>query len=156
MLRNLSVALCICLLAQAGEARADSLVATIASWHASSHGGGDTVFNEVNPGLGYEYPLSESHTLGFGFYDNSYNRNTDYILDLWQPLQWTPDIGKIKFGLAMGLVSGYEGESFEPMAVPMLSYENHMWGLNLITLTFPTPKLFERSVFALQLKVNIP
>ncbi len=136
-------------------ASADALVTTAASWHATNHGG-STGYNEVNPGLGYEHQLNDQHTLALGFYNNSYDRNTDYLLDLWQPLQSATDFGTFKFGLAFGLASGYEGDSFVPVAVPMLSYENSVWGLNLVTVTFPTPVLVERSVFALQLKLKLP
>lgn len=153
---NIFIALLLACLIPLQNADADSIVVTAASWHATNHGGGDTLFNEVNPGLGYEHPLNETNTLALGFYHNSYKRNTDYILDIWQPLQWAPNNGKLKFGLAAGLVSGYEGDSFSPIAVPMLSYEHNSWGINLVTLTFPTPKLVERSVFALQFKINIP
>jgi hypothetical protein len=135
---------------------ADALVATAASWHATNHGAGNSGYNEINPGLGYEHTLNDTHTLALGFYNNSYNRNTDYLLDIWQPLQGDPGIGKFKFGLAIGVVSGYEGDSFIPIAVPMLSYENRYWGLNLVTLAFPTPVLVDKSVFALQLKIILP
>jgi hypothetical protein len=154
---NIVIALLLACLIPLQNASADSIVVTVASWHASNHGGGDTLFNEVNPGLGYEHPLNETNTLALGFYNNSYNRNTDYILDIWQPLQWAPsNNGKFKFGLAAGLVSGYEGDSFSFIAVPMLSYEYKNWGMNLVTLIIPTSELAERSVFALQFKVNIP
>lgn len=155
MLRHLPLVIALCLLTPANEVHADAIVLSGASWHASNHGAGNTLFNEANLGLGYEHHLNENHTLALGFYDNSYNRNTDYLLDLWQPLQWTPDIGKIKFGLAMGVVSGYVSDFFMPIAVPMLSYENRIWGVNLVTLTFPTQPLVERSMFAVQLKVII-
>lgn len=155
MLKHLPLAIVLCLLAQSNSAQADAIVATIASWHATNHGG-NSGYNEVNPGLGYEHPLNERHTFSLGFYDNSYDRNTDYILDLWQPLQGRSDFGTFKFGLAFGIATGYENDSFSPVAVPMLSYENSTWGLNLITVTFPTPVLLKRSVFALQLKIKLP
>jgi hypothetical protein len=155
MFRNLQLATAICLLALTNNVHADAIAISGLSWHASNHGG-NTYFNEENPGLGYEHGLNETHTLAVGFYYNSSKRETDYLLDFWQPFQWTPDIGKIKFGVAMGLVSGYDGNDFMPTAVPMLSYENRIWGVNLVTLTFPTHPLVERSVFAVQLKINIP
>ncbi|HEU0187508.1 MAG TPA: hypothetical protein VFR06_06410 [Gallionellaceae bacterium] len=155
MLKHLPLAIVLCLLAHPGCAQADAIVATVASWHATNHGG-STGYNEANSGLGYEHPLNESHTLALGFYDNSYGRNTDYLLDLWQPLQGRTDFGTFKFGLAIGIASGYEDDSFTPVAVPMLTYENSTWGLNLVTVTFPTPVLVERSVFALQLKIRLP
>lgn len=155
MFRNIPSVLALCLLALPSQAWADAIAISGASWHATSHGG-DTAFNEVNPGLGYEHVLNENHTLALGFYLNSSNRETDYLLDLWQPLQWTPDFGKLKFGLAMGLASGYDGNFFMPVALPMLSYENRVWGLNLIALTFPTKPLVDKSVFAAQLKIIIP
>ncbi len=160
MLKNLPLMIVICVSGTLQNAHADSIVITGASWHASDHGGsdniGDTYFNEINPGLGFEHPLNENNTFSLGFYNNSFSRHTDYILDFWQPLQWAPSIGKIKFGLAVGIASGYQGDSFIPVAVPMLTYENENWGLNFVTITFPMPELAKRSVLAVQLKINIP
>lgn len=155
MLRNLQFAIATCLFAIANNVLADAIVISGVSWHATSHGG-DTAFNEINPGMGYEHVLNETHTLSLGFYDNSSNRITEYALDIWQPFQWTPDFGKLKVGLAMGLATGYGDGYVMPMAVPMVTYENHTWGLNLITLTFPDQLLIKRSVFAAQLKVILP
>jgi hypothetical protein len=158
MLKKFSFVFVAGVLAAAQYAYADSIVVSVRSWHASDHGAGETKtnHNEENPGIGYEHILNKNNTLAFGYFVNSFDRHANYLVDYWQPLQWeTRVVGRIKFGCIAGISSGYRN-SIVPVVVPMLTYENRFFGFNFVTLAFPIPKFFKRSVFAVQVKINIP
>lgn len=93
-----------------------SLQITGVSQHASSQS-----FREGNPGLGLRYDLSDAWSLQSGWYRNSYNRRSNYVVAQWQPLT----VGPVKAGVFAGYVSGYD------LRVPAAA------GLMLTTRTSP-------------------
>lgn len=77
------------------------------AWHLQLHGfskhQGDREWNERNPGLGIRYQHNPEWGFQGGFYRNSRNVRTEYLL-----AQWTP-VGTetLRFGIFGGYASGY-------------------------------------------------
>lgn len=155
------------------SAKADNLVLTTSSWHASNHDRGprDSNFNETNWGLGYEYTYTPDNTWAFGFYKNSYALHSNYIVWMHQPYHWAVAGGDIKFGFFIGNITGYpksddtvtpagivihstEGRTWNPVAAPVLSYMYHGVGININIV--PIPPLNRSAVLGFQLKVELP
>lgn len=151
----------------------DSIVVTTNAWHASNHnrGGKDTHFNETNWGLGYEYELTDNNRLSFGFYDNSFNRHSNYIGDLYQPYHWRVFDGQLSFGAFFGNITGYpettdfftkdgalvqgvKNKTWNPMIIPVVSYTYHGVGINMEIL--PVPPLNQNMILGFQVKVPTP
>ena len=135
------------------SAKADSLVVTGFAWHASNHNKGpkDSNYNEVNPGLGYEYDIDSDTVIAVGYYKNSIYKHSDYLLLGYQPLHYyTDNYGNIKFGLSAGVVSGYHASGVDPLVVPVLTYMYGDFGFNLAIL--PVPPISQRGIAAIQFK----
>lgn len=82
--------------------------------------------NEVNPGLGITYKSHGLLAAAAGYYDNSYDHTTFYLLGgpVWH-------YGPFRAGVLVGAVSGYERDThmhWTPAVVPTFS----AWRVNMI------------------------
>lgn len=68
------------------------------SHHASSRD-----FRKSNPGLGLRYQFTPAWSAAGGFYRNSYDRRSTYLVGQWEPLA----LGPVRAGVFAGYVSGY-------------------------------------------------
>lgn len=86
-----------------GNARAESSIELHGySFHADKRiGGGE--FNQFNAGVGFRYGLSDSFSVQAGFYKNSYDEQTRYLVAQWQPIT----LLGARAGVFAGYASGY-------------------------------------------------
>jgi len=100
-------------------------------------------YNQHNVGIGIAYQTG-AYTYTFGEYNNSLFKHSDYAGIITYPYS----IGPVQIGYFAGAVSGYASSpKFYPAAAPMVSYEYHSFGINLIVI----PSV----VTALQLKIKV-
>lgn len=90
----------------------------------------DKDFNNVNTGLGFELPLSETYSVTAGVFHNSDRATSHYVGLYVMPYRWGP----FKAGAVVGGFNGYpkafEGGWF-PAILPVLSMEGRQLGLNI-------------------------
>ena len=104
------------------------IVATTGSYHFNTR----HYYNEKNFGLGYETEFRKNVKGSFGFYRNSFRKDTLYTGITYLPLNF----GKFRIGGTAMLISGYsEKQEFVPIAAPMIHYEQQKWGVNTIMTT---------------------
>ncbi|MGE0073443.1 MAG: hypothetical protein AB7S55_10350 [Thiomonas sp.] len=88
-----------------------SLDTSLGSVHFPSRLGGGARFNDFNPGLGLEWPVTTIATAMTGAYRNSYDRPSFYSALAVTPWAWRLEPGGwrwlVRPGLMLGLVSGY-------------------------------------------------
>jgi hypothetical protein len=136
----------------ASSAKADSLVVTGFAWHAAAHNRGEknANYNEVNPGLGYEYDVDADHGVAVGFYQNSFYKHSNYLLWSWQPAHLDTAYGDWKAGFYTGAVTGYHEGEANFVVLPTVSYTYKGVGFNLAIL--PVPPISQKGIAALQFK----
>jgi len=100
---------------------------------ASHHVNAKRTFNEANLGLGLRYQQSNTVSFQGGFYDNSVNKTTVYLLAQWEPLS----LGSFRAGVFGGVASGYQ---LPVVAGGMVSYKAIT--LRVIPKTPKTPLTF--------------
>ena len=138
------------LLASASESKAGDLWLHTGgvSSHASSN-----VRNEVNSGLGIEYRFDSEWALGLGRYKNSFNRESNYLLANWTPL----DYRGLRFGLTGGLVTGYYKKKYNlhgqavPIILPTVDYRWQRASVSLMML----PPLGDASAGSVMLQFKL-
>ena len=88
-----------------------SLDTSLGSVHFPSRLGGGARFNDFNPGLGLEWPVTTIATAMTGVYRNSYDHPSFYAAMAVTPWAWRLEPGGwrwlVRPGLMLGLVSGY-------------------------------------------------
>lgn len=95
-----------------------SLDLSLASVHFPARLSGQPRFNDWNPGVGLEAPLSPDLTSMAGVYRNSYRRASLYAGLAYTPWAWQPCPGlTLRPGAIVGLVSGYSRD--ENPAAPL-------------------------------------
>jgi hypothetical protein len=67
---------------------------------------GSASWNEKNYGLGLRYQIDEDWGVQGGFYKNSINNDTVYLLGQWTPVH----MGPVAVGAFGGLATGYLGD----------------------------------------------
>lgn len=98
------------------------VVATLTSYHFNR----DRNYNEHNFGLGVEVQHTPEIWSSFGFYKNSYNKETMYLFSTWVPAR----VGEIRFGASVGIVTGYEHYPAWVL-LPVATWDNGKWGTNV-------------------------
>ena len=109
-------------------------------------------FNEVNLGLGLEYRWTEHTAVSFGFFRNSNNRNSRYVLAQYHP--W--EFNGVRFGVTGGIVNGYSGlrnGKFGPIAMPSFSVQWKHAGINVAIVP---PTKINSAAFFVGIKIPIP
>lgn len=138
--RRSRVAALLCLAGLGGAAHAEESFVTLESkplaelWlnpgFYSYHFQRDKGLNDRNPGLGVEYRSSTVASLTAGRFYNSDRMYSNYAGFYYQP--WA--VGPIRIGAVVGGFNGYpkmhDGGWFLA-AIPMLSYEEGRFGLNV-------------------------
>lgn len=98
-----------------------SLDTSFGSLHFPGRLDGEPRFNDFNPGLGLEWPLTTATTAMTGIYRNSYDRASFYAAAAWTPWAWRLQPGGwrwlVRPGVMFGLVSGYSRD--ENPAAPL-------------------------------------
>ena len=122
----------------------------------SHHFNRDKNFRENNVGFGAEVWLRNDHALMGGTFINSDGVRSHYAAYQWRPLHWQPAGMHIGAGIALGAFDGYpryqNGDWF-PVALPVLSIEYKMVGVNLLFV--PTiPDRIDGAI-SLQLKLRV-
>lgn len=120
--RNPLISILLLLLCFPAHAEDLYLVATVASYHFDRNAG----YNEKNNGLGIEVHHNPDFRSGFGFYKNSYYRDTVYLFATFVPAQ----IGDVRFGGSVGIVTGYLKHPAWVL-IPTASYEYDRFGFNI-------------------------
>lgn len=103
------------------------LTVSLASYHFKEREGNKGSYEQTNPGLGLEYVLSDKWRIGAGTYRSSIRTDASYVGAMYTPFSWS----YIKFGIALGAVSGYE-TNLSPLIVPTLMVEGKKLGVNLL------------------------
>jgi len=118
------------------------------STHASTN-----VRNETNSGSGLEYRVDSEWAVSFGHYENSFFRESRYLLTNWTPLEY----GGAQLGLTGGLVSGYYKKKYGlhgqavPIVLPTVDYRWERVSLSLMGL----PPMGQLSKGSLMLQVKL-
>lgn len=118
------------------------------SYHFDSSRG----FNALNYGLGIEYKFSSVSSLTAGTYRNSYYSTSNYIGVYWQPFA----IGPATIGIVLGGFDGYSGVNnggWFPAALPAISIEGDVIGINLLLI--PTIPNHVSGALSFQLKLKV-
>jgi len=83
-------------------------------------------YNEINPGLGYEYPLDQNWSISAGVFHNSFSKPSFYVAGFRQLF----GTETYRFGVSGGLFTGYAISTIVPNLMPTFMYERERWGLN--------------------------
>lgn len=136
----------ICLLLATSFAFADTWIsATTVSYHLDRNRN----FNEVNPGLGVEYGITENAKAIAGFYKNSIYKESAYAGAAWTPIS----IAKgLRIGVVGGIITGYR-LSPAPMLIPVAMLEGGRFGINVLFV--PHVIKDAPATFALQVKIKL-
>lgn len=97
------------------------------SRHAGSRIDNGGEYNETNPGLGYEWQANERVNYSFGYFKNSYAKDSFFATTFYSPYS----IGKVRIGLVLGAVTGYPENPVLPMILPTAMVEFEHFGLNV-------------------------
>jgi len=110
---------------------------------------------DVNPGLGVEWPLNDSWSLTGGIFRNSNRERSHYVGAYWMPLEFWG----VRFGAAMGAFDGYpnyrDGGWF-PAVIPTAAIEGRHWGLNVAILPELKDRLYGAITFQLKFRFDAP
>ena len=113
----------------------------------------DKGFNNVNTGLGFEAPLSNTYSVTAGFFHNSDRETSRYVGLYAMPVQ----IGAFKAGAAIGAFDGYpkmrDGGWF-PAVIPTVAFEGSHLGLNVSFIPTVGDKLHGAVTFQLKYKIT--
>jgi hypothetical protein len=126
--------------AHAEEPR-DYVVYTTASYHfdRSDKRNQGRGYNENNGGFGLERRFTDTWSVSAGFYENSFNRQTNYLFGGYTP--W--EIATWRVGATFGVVSGYDDGRLAPWLTGIATRDFGRLGVNAV---------FAPSALALQLK----
>lgn len=104
------------LLAPAAQAARLSLDVNVAAYHTQAWARRD--LNQRNPGLGVEWRYQPDASFLAGFYRNSYDRTSAYVLGAWTPLRASALDLRVRAGLVGGVLTGYRRDEVpvEPLA----------------------------------------
>jgi hypothetical protein len=112
----------------------------------------DKGFDNNNIGLGGEYRYSTTGSVMLGVFHNSDRDTSHYVAWHWRPL----GLGPVHLGAVVGVIDGYplmlDGGWF-PVVIPMLSFEYHSIGANLLLVPSYQNRL--HGAISLQLKLRV-
>ena len=132
-----------------------SLDINLASIHQQSHyryQGAMHDYNESNPGIGFTYGYSDNIELKFGFFENSYEKHSNYATVSWHKNYQLGDI-RIAPGIGAVLVTGYDdtpedSHKLQPGILPCLTIGYQR--VNLAIGLVPSVKSQNVATFQLQ------
>jgi hypothetical protein len=120
-----------------------SIDQNISSYHWNRDNQKKNNYNEINPGIGLEYKDDDMRYM-IGNYLNSLNKNSNYMLAGYTPINKLSDLGKFSAGVVGGGITGYPTGDITPAAGLLGSYENGKFGLNLLAV--PNVKITGKDV----------
>lgn len=120
------------------------------SSHASKN-----VRNESHSGTGLEYRFDSEWAVGLGRYQNSFFRESRYLLASWTPMNHRG----MQFGLTGGLVSGYYKKKYglHGQAVPVLMPTvDYRWDrVSIALMGLPPVGAISKGSLMLQVKLSL-
>ena len=96
----------------------------------SAHFDSSKGLENANPGLGFEYPLSDTYRVTAGTFHNSDRRQSHYAGLYVLPFEFYG----VKFGAVVGGFDGYpnyRNGNWFPAIIPTAAIEGRNWGLNI-------------------------
>ncbi len=134
----------ICAVSALGSARAelDASRLWLNAGFYSAHFDTDKGLRNANPGLGFEYRISDDWGATAGRFINSDDARSSYIGAYYQPWRW----GTMKLGVVAGAFNG----GWFPAVIPAASLESGHWGLNVALV----PPLKDRLYGALSFQLK--
>lgn len=143
------------------DLRSPKLQVNMSVMAISNHIGSRYPFNETNPGIGFDFRLSQKLGIAIGTYENSFNNGSTYLMGyVDQPL--IKAFNRINFsgGAMLGVVSGYK-KGLAPLFNWAVAVQDDVTGFGARILIIPSGegmrrpvKLFDPKVVALQLLQN--
>lgn len=106
---------------------------SVAAYHFNRDAVKQQNLNENNKGFGLEHDSGKWRQM-LGYYDNSYNKHSNYALLGYTPLKYDTSIGQFKLGGVGGLISGYPNAPIVPAAGLLATYQNGRFGANLMAV----------------------
>jgi len=110
---------------------------------------------DANPGLGIEWPLSQTWSLTAGGFRNSNRERSYYVGAYWMPIE----VWGVKLGAALGAFDGYpnyrDGGWF-PAVIPTAAMEGRHFGLNVAILPELKNRLYGAVTFQLKYRFEAP
>lgn len=109
-------------------------------------------YRDHNYGFGAEVAVSPVNSFAAGFFKNSDNLHSNYVVWMWQP--WS--VGPVKFGLVAGAFDGYQRVNhgrFFPAVFPLASIEYRSVGFNVTIVPNYGDRLHGAVVGQLKLRV---
>ena len=115
----------------------------------SAHFDSNKGLRNANPGLGIEYQIDEKLALTAGRFMNSDSAHSNYLGAYDQPIRFD----NFKFGIVGGVFNGYpkafDGGWF-PAVIPVLSWESHQLGVNVMLVPPLKDRLYGAVSFQLK------
>ena len=115
----------------------------------SAHFDSNKGLRNANPGLGIEYQIDEKLALTAGRFMNSDSAHSNYLGAYYQPMRFD----NFKFGIVGGVFNGYpkafDGGWF-PAVIPVLSWESHQLGMNVMLVPPLKDRLYGAVSFQLK------
>ena len=115
----------------------------------SAHFDSNKGLRNANPGLGIEYQIDEKLALTAGRFMNSDSAHSNYLGAYYQPMRFD----NFKFGIVGGVFNGYpkafDGGWF-PAVIPVLSWESHQLGVNVMLVPPLKDRLYGAVSFQLK------
>ena len=115
----------------------------------SAHFDSNKGLRNANPGLGIEYQIDEKLALTAGRFMNRDSAHSSYLGAYYQPMRFD----NFKFGIVGGVFNGYpkafDGGWF-PAVIPVLSWESHQLGMNVMLVPPLKDRLYGAVSFQLK------
>ncbi len=143
----------ICTVSALGSARAelDASRLWLNAGFYSAHFDTDKGLRNANPGLGFEYRISDDWGATAGRFINSDDAHSGYVGAYYQPWRW----GTMKLGVVAGAFNGYPkafNGGWFPAVIPAASIESGQWGLNVALVPPLKDRLYGAVSFQLKFR----
>jgi len=115
----------------------------------SAHFDGGKGLENVNQGLGFEYPLNDTYRVTAGTFRNSDRRQSNYLGLYVLPVEFYG----VKFGAVGGGFDGYpnyRNGNWFPAILPVAAIEGKNWGLNIAYVPTIKNRLYGAVTFQLK------
>jgi hypothetical protein len=115
----------------------------------SAHFDSGKGLENVNQGLGFEYPLSDTYRITAGTFHNSDRKQSNYVGLYVLPFEFYG----VKFGAVVGGFDGYpnyRNGNWFPAIIPTAAIEGKNWGLNIAYVPTIKNRLYGALTFQLK------
>lgn len=125
------------------------LVINAFSYHFNREAAKELNFNEINPGIGFEFNKND-YGLAIGSYYNSNYRNSNYILGQYIPL----NISNVSIGVIAGGITGYSRADIKPSTGLLIVINSKTVSSNIIIIPdIPTFDVYGFIGFQIKFKI---